>query len=94
MEHIAWQLNRFREGAHQTALIWRDRETTYGELTDLYHRWRDALQSTGVQAGDSVGVVGDYSPSAISCLLASVGHQCILVPLASESQDQQPEAPT
>ncbi|MCL4866576.1 MAG: AMP-binding protein, partial [Gemmatimonadales bacterium] len=39
-------------------------------------------------AGDSVAVIGDFSPTAVAVLVALVQLRCILVPLARESRDQ------
>ena len=91
MEHLDWQLRRFREGGDRPAIIWRDRACTYSELTDRYDQWLSHLAATGIRAGDSVGVLADFSPGAVSCLLALLKMRCILVPLSWESQDQHQE---
>ena len=70
MEHIDWQLQRFGEGADRAAIIWRDRACDYSELTDRYRQWLGRLEAAGVRPGDSVGVLSDFSPGAVSCLLA------------------------
>ena len=91
MEHIDWQLERFREGAQLPAIIWRDQPYTYGALTELYDLWLAELQAAGIQPGAAVGVIGDYSPRSISCLLALLRLRCILVPLSWDSRDQHEE---
>ena len=91
MEHIDWQLRRFREGGDRPAIIWRDRACTYSELIDRYEQWLSHLEAAGIRAGDSVGVLADFSPGAVSCLLALLKMRCILVPLSWESQDQHQE---
>ena len=88
MLHVDWQLERFREAPDRTALVWRDREFSYGDLLDRVEAWRGELDQAGIAAGDAVGVIGDYSPGAISCLLALLERRAILVPLARESSDQ------
>jgi acyl-CoA synthetase (AMP-forming)/AMP-acid ligase II len=87
MDYIDWQLARFGEGASQTALIWRDREFSYGDLAARYEEWLAELSNT-VAPGSSVAVIGDYSPGSVACLLALVKLRCILVPLSRESRDQ------
>ena len=89
--HVDWQLDRFREGSDKVAIVWNDREVTYGELLQRYEAWVDRLTAAGVTPGCVVTVAGDYSPSSISCLLALVRMQCILVPLSRESHDQHKE---
>lgn len=86
--HIDWQIARFGEGRDKPAIVWNDREVTYGELLDRYHAWVDRLTAAGVTPGSVVTIAGDYSPASISCLLALLKLQCILVPLARESRDQ------
>lgn len=88
MEHIDWQLQRFGEGADRAAIIRRDRACDYSELTDRYRQWLGRLEAAGVRPGDSVGVLSDFSPGAVSCLLALLKMRCVLVPLAWESRDQ------
>jgi len=88
VDHVAWQLGRFAEGAEQVALIWRDREVRYAELADLYHGWVKRLTAAGVTPGSSVAVIGDFSPNSVAVLVALVRLNGILVPLARESRDQ------
>jgi len=88
IEHVAWQLQRFAEGADQTALVWRDRAYTYADVAAAYHEWVRRLTAAGVSAGASVAVIGDFSPSSVSALLALVGMRCILVPMSRDSRDQ------
>ncbi len=88
MRHIDWQLERFASEPGATAIIWRDHEYSYG---DLHHRvltWEKTLADQSVSAGDSVGVLGDYSPESIACLLALLKLRAILVPVARDSADQ------
>lgn len=87
-EHAAWQLARFKDGADRVGLVWHDRPYTYGQLLQYAEEWADELDARGVRPGDAVGVVGDYSPRAITCLLALLARDCVLVPLARESADQ------
>ena len=89
--HIDWQLRRFREGPDRPAIVWRDREYTYAELTERYRDWLDRLHGAGVRAGDSVAVLSDFSPGAVACLLALLKMRCILVPLSWEARDQHRE---
>ena len=91
MEHIDWQLQRFRESAESTALVWNDTLCSYGQLLARYQQWLGELTAAGIGAGDAVAVIGDYSPAAVSCLLALLERKCILVPLSRESRDQHAE---
>jgi long-chain acyl-CoA synthetase len=88
VDHIDWQLQRFAEGADNTAIVWRDREYRYAEIEAAYHEWVTRLTAAGVTAGASVAVIGDFSPASVSALLALIRLQCILVPLSRDSRDQ------
>ena len=91
MAHIDWQTARFREGADQPAVIWRDSACAYAGLTGRYERWLGQLEAAGARPGDSAGVLSDFSPGAVACLLALLKLRCILVPLSWESRDQHEE---
>lgn len=91
MRHIDWQLERFASEPAAPAMIWRDREYSFGDLHDRVLTWEKTLGVQGVVAGDSVGVIGDYSPEAITCLLALLKLKAILVPVARDSADQHEE---
>ncbi len=86
--HIDWQIARFREGHDQPAIVWNDREVTYGELLERYERWVERLTAAGVTLGSVVTVAGDFSPASLSCLNALLKLNCVLVPLSRESHDQ------
>ncbi|MYC92825.1 MAG: D-alanine--poly(phosphoribitol) ligase, partial [Gemmatimonadetes bacterium] len=70
MDHIDWQLGRFRDGADAPAIVWRDRPHAYAELTARYREWLGRLRQADVRRGDAVAVVSDFSPGAVACLLA------------------------
>jgi len=86
--HIDWQLGRFREAPDRTAIVWNDREITYGEMVQRYEAWLDRLTEAGVTPGCVVTVAGDYSPSSIACMMALIRLNCVFVPLARESSAQ------
>lgn len=88
IEHAAWQADRFRSAPDTVGMVWHDREFTYGDFLTELDRWRSLLDEHEVQPGDSVGVLGDYSPRSVTCLLALLERRCILVPLSWESRDQ------
>lgn len=88
MDHVDWQLQRFREGVERPAIFWGDDCYSYGDLQARYEDWLGRLKEAGVAPGATVAVVGDFSPGSISCLMALLRLDCILVPLARESSDQ------
>jgi acyl-CoA synthetase (AMP-forming)/AMP-acid ligase II len=91
VSHVDWQLQRFREAAQQTAMVWNDSQVTYNDFVALYQASLADLRGAGVSRGSVVAVAGDFSPVSISCLLALVELECVLVPLSRESRDQHSE---
>lgn len=85
MSHSDWQLERFREAPDRTAIVWNDREITYGEMVQRYEAWLERLRGAGVAPGCVVTVAGDYSPSSVACMMALIRLNCVFVPLARES---------
>ena len=85
MSHSDWQLERFREAPDRTAIVWNDREITYGEMVQRYEAWLERLTAAGVVPGCVVTVAGDYSPSSVACMMALIRLNCVFVPLARES---------
>ena len=83
--HIDWQLERFREAPDRTAIVWNEREITFGEIGQRYEAWLDRLSAAGVAPGCVVSVAGDYSPSSVACMMALIRLNCVFVPLARES---------
>ncbi len=64
-----------------TALIWRGRTTTYGELRDQVERFRGGLVSLGVESGDRVALLLANSPHFVIGYLATIGLGAVAVPL-------------
>jgi long-chain acyl-CoA synthetase len=64
-----------------TALIWRGRTTTYGELRDQVARFRGGLASLGVETGDRVALLLGNSPHFVISYLATIGLGAVVVPL-------------
>jgi long-chain acyl-CoA synthetase len=67
--------------ADSTALIWRNRVTTYGELCADVATFRGGLAASGVVAGDRVALVLGNSPHFVIAYLATVGLGAVAVPL-------------
>ncbi len=71
--------------AESTALIWRNRTTTYGELRDQVAAFRGGLASAGVTAGDRVAIMVGNSPHFVIAYLATIGLGAVAVPLNPSS---------
>lgn len=62
-------------------MVERSSQLTFGELRQSVTQRLAWLKESGVQGGDAVILLGDYSPQAISIFLALVELGCILIPL-------------
>jgi long-chain acyl-CoA synthetase len=78
---VEWLRNRIAEYESLPAIHWRDKSVTYGELVEKIDWWKDYLSSINVVQGQSVAIVGDHSPAAISLLLALLDGSNIAVPV-------------
>jgi acyl-CoA synthetase (AMP-forming)/AMP-acid ligase II len=83
----------FEEKNGEEAIVWRDRVYRYGELLARVDECRRAIRSpeSGIWAGRVTALEADFSPTAISLLLALAEADCVLVPLAAVSQDRKHE---
>ncbi|MCC6175776.1 MAG: long-chain fatty acid--CoA ligase [Chloroflexi bacterium] len=79
--HLEWLYERMAEVADRPAIVWRDEATTYAELLRRRAAWNERLDAQGVQPGQIVAIVGDYSPNACALLLALVDRGALVVPL-------------
>ncbi len=64
-----------------TALIFKNRVTTYGELRDEVARCRGGLRELGVESGDRVAVVCSNGVPFVVVYLAALGLGAVTVPL-------------
>lgn len=87
----SWLFERFESYPDETAIVFRDRETSYARLLELTRAWDAELERHGLGAGSVVLVEGGFSPQAVSLLLALVGRAAIAVPLTPASRVHRPE---
>jgi Acyl-CoA synthetases (AMP-forming)/AMP-acid ligases II len=80
---IEWLIERMAQARDTTAVVWQGTSVSYGELIDRIARWCEALDDAGIAEGQVVSIEGDYSPGAISLLLALIMRKAIVVPLTA-----------
>ena len=68
--------NRGRE-----AIFWRGGSVTYGRLEDDLREWRSRIQAAGLTRQAVVVLEADFSPAAISALIALIEAGCVVVPV-------------
>lgn len=85
MMKLGWLLDRFATAPGRTAFVHEDREVTYGALCSLVAAFEELLTRHGVNAGERVVILGDYTPEAYALMLALAQRACIVIPLTRES---------
>jgi acyl-coenzyme A synthetase/AMP-(fatty) acid ligase len=88
---IQFLLDRFAEHRAADAIVWRDRVYSFGWLSQAVRGWLTRLQAGAVAPGSVVSLEADFSPGAISLLLALIAHRCIVVPLTASVGGKKPE---
>jgi acyl-coenzyme A synthetase/AMP-(fatty) acid ligase len=82
---MEWLIKRFETAPKHIAFIHEGREVSYGgvvaSIDDFYQR----LQSLGIQSGDTVVVLGDYSPEVFCMIMALSRNGSIVIPLTRTS---------
>jgi acyl-CoA synthetase (AMP-forming)/AMP-acid ligase II len=82
---MEWLIERFQTAPDHIAFIHEGREVSYGgviaSIAEDHHRARDA----GIKAGDTIVVLGDYSPEVFSMIMALVRNGSIVIPLTRTS---------
>ncbi|HEB50694.1 MAG TPA: long-chain fatty acid--CoA ligase [Desulfobulbus sp.] len=80
----------FADRAERSAVIWQDREFSYGHLLSRLDHWRRRLEEE-VAPGTVTVLEADFSPEAIALLLALIERGTIVVPLTPAVQTRKKE---
>ncbi len=81
----------FADRSRRTAVVWQDREFSYGHLLARLDHWRRWLREEDVAAGTVAILEADFSPEAIALLLALVEHGTVVVPLTPAVENRKRE---
>jgi len=79
--HVDFIIDILRRNKDNDAIVWQDKEYTYGWLLEKFEYWQKFIQIEGVAKGAVVIVEADFSPNAIALLLALLDNNCIFMPL-------------
>lgn len=82
---MQWILDRFATAPSRDAFIHEGRKSTYGEVVDLIGGYRALLSREGVAVGETVTVMGDYSPEVFCLIMALALNGNMVVPLGHDS---------
>jgi len=88
---IGFLLDVFRAHETHAAIVWRDRVFSFGWLLEAVQTWSRRLEASSLTPGSVVSLEADFSPRAISLLLALVERRCIVVPLTASVEAKKPE---
>jgi acyl-CoA synthetase (AMP-forming)/AMP-acid ligase II len=77
--------DRFAGAADAIAFNDRGRRFTYRQVIDTTGILERKVREAGIEPGDVVEVVGDYSPEIVCLLFALAGNRNIIVPVTRES---------
>ena len=82
---MEWLIERFQISPERIAFIHESREVSYGcvvaTIDDFFTRVKDA----GIQRGETVVVLGDYSPEVFCMIMALCRNGSIVIPLTHSS---------
>lgn len=81
-----WLLERYADFDHALAIAWKDSEISYKAFTEKVREWSAALRAHQVQSGQSIAIVGDYSPNTCALIQALIGNANICVPLSPKNK--------
>ena len=91
MSNIAFLRHVFAQHCTAAAIVWNDREWSYGWLLERLDHWKSRLAKEAVAAGAVVSIEADFSPDGVALFLALLEHRCVLVPLTTSVEKQKPE---
>jgi acyl-CoA synthetase (AMP-forming)/AMP-acid ligase II len=85
MKIMDWLIERFGTAPSLPAFIHEGRNVSYGGVLASIAAFRHRIEAVGIQKGDAVVVVGDYSPEVFCLMLALAKNGCIVIPLTKNS---------
>jgi acyl-CoA synthetase (AMP-forming)/AMP-acid ligase II len=80
-----WLIERFRDALPHPAFIHEGRTISYGAVIEAVTSFRAQLNASGIKRGESVVVLGDYSPEVFCMLLALAQDGNVVIPLTTNS---------
>jgi acyl-CoA synthetase (AMP-forming)/AMP-acid ligase II len=82
---VEWLIDRFRSEPDRVAFVHDGRSVSYGEVVARIDDFDARLGADGIAAGDTVAVVGDYSPEVFCLLLALARRGAVVIPVTPHS---------
>jgi acyl-CoA synthetase (AMP-forming)/AMP-acid ligase II len=82
---MEWLIERFQTAPERIAFIHEGREVSYGSVVASINDFYRRVQTAGIQRGDTVVVLGDYSPEVFCMIMALSRNGSIVIPLTRTS---------
>lgn len=82
---MEWLIKRFQTAPERIAFIHEDREVSYGGVVASIDNFYKRVQDAGIKCGDTVVVLGDYSPEVFCMIMALFRNGSIVIPLTRTS---------
>jgi acyl-CoA synthetase (AMP-forming)/AMP-acid ligase II len=82
---MEWLIERFQNSPDSIAFIHEDRKVNYGTVVKSVAEFTERIRSAGIRCGETVVVLGDYSPEVFCMLLALAENGNIVIPLTTNS---------
>ncbi|MYM25458.1 AMP-binding protein [Duganella sp. FT135W] len=82
---MEWLIERFQSAPERIAFIHEGREVSYGGVVASIDDFYQHVQDAGIQRGETVVVLGDYSPEVFCMIMALGRNGSIVIPLTRSS---------
>jgi acyl-CoA synthetase (AMP-forming)/AMP-acid ligase II len=82
---MEWLIERFLTAPERIAFIHEGHEVSYGNVAASIDTFYKRVQEAGISSGDTVVVMGDYSPDVFCMILALCRNGSIVIPLTRTS---------
>jgi acyl-CoA synthetase (AMP-forming)/AMP-acid ligase II len=80
-----WLIERFQSSPERIAFIHEGREVSYGAVVELVALFLSRIETSGIQRGETVVVMGDYSPEVFCLVMALAKNGSIVIPMTTNS---------
>lgn len=82
---MEWLIERFQGSPERIAFIHEGREVSYGIVAEKINDFCKHVKDAGIRCGETVVVLGDYSPEVFCMMIALCRNGSIVIPLTSNS---------
>ena len=80
-----WLIERFQSLPQRTAFIHEGRKVSYGAMVVTIKAFRSCIETAGIHNGETVVVMGDYSPEVFCMMMALATNGSIVIPMTNNS---------